>query len=90
MLSFSKEAGSAFLHLEIKIGLKKKKKSDSNGAGWHGYIHGCTRLLIRSPCLVSWPGLEESGHSVHAGQLGWSRSRCRGEHCPGTAAGAPQ
>lgn len=26
MLSFSKEAGSAFLHLEIKIGLKKKKK----------------------------------------------------------------
>lgn len=26
MLSFSKEAGNAFLHLEIKIGLKKKKK----------------------------------------------------------------
>lgn len=43
MLSFSKEAGSAFLHLEIKIGLKKKKVIVMEQAGMVIYmvVHVC-------------------------------------------------
>lgn len=43
MLSFSKEAGSAFLHLEIKIGLKKKKVMVTEQAGVviHVVVHVC-------------------------------------------------